>query len=230
MQGVGGEYRHGNDVLSWVQRLSPRATLPLQLAALFHDIDRVVTPGKGGGFRGNRNSAAYALHKKQHAQRSAVFIGPRLREIGFVSRVVERALFLIRHHDDTGEEVEVLRDPDLNTLVAADTFAFFTSIAPKLYATEGEARLRDKVRFMVDKLPDDARLLLWRSRLRNSVFERIKAEILWEYYRTKSENAASSSKYRFCPCCSLQLTRLTLQQHRRLLRCLRCGFVVVLQT
>jgi hypothetical protein len=182
MQGLEGEQAHAFDVLAWVRKLRPDAPSPLCLAALFHDIDRVVTPNVGGGFKGIRRGPEYALHKKRHANRSAAFIAPLLRERGFSSGIVDRALFLIVHHDDTGEEVAALADADLDCLVAADGFAFFTSIAPALFAAEGETRTRDKIRFMVEKLPESARLLLREHRLQREVFERLKTEVIAEYY------------------------------------------------
>jgi hypothetical protein len=226
MQGVDGEYLHGREVLFWVRRLDPQAKPTLMLAALFHDIDRVITPGKGGGFKGDRASSAYLLHKKQHAQRSAEFIGPLLREKGWLApRAIKRVMFLIQHHDDTGEEVDRLRDPDLNSLVVADTFAFFKTIALQLYKTEGKERVKDKVNFMVNKLPNHARLLLWRSRLSNPVFEQIKSDVILQHSLKMSENR---SNYRFCPFCSRHLKPYFLNKcHWR--RCVYCGFAISLE-
>lgn len=181
MQGIQGEYLHALDVLDWVHKLRPDAPTYLSLAALFHDIDRVITRDAGGGFKGNRHGPEYALHKKRHANRSASFIAPHLRELGLRPEVVDRATFLIVHHDDTGEEVAAIGDCDLDCLVAADSFAFFTSIAPKLYALEGESRTRDKIRFMIEKLPADARSLLRKHQLSDDVFERLKNETMAEY-------------------------------------------------
>jgi hypothetical protein len=182
MQGLQGEHAHALDVLAWVRKLRPDGPPALGLAALFHDIDRVVTPQAGGGFKGSRSGPEYAHHKKRHASRSADFIAPLLRERGIQPQVVERVVSLIVHHDDNGEEVAALADADLDCLVAADSFAFFTSIGPKLYAAEGESRTRDKIRFMIQKLPENARTLLREYRLSNQDFERLKNEVLAEYY------------------------------------------------
>ena len=182
MQGTAGEEAHALDVLTWVQKLRPDVSVSLGLAALFHDIDRVVTPNAGGGFKGTRSGPEYARHKKEHAGRSAAFIAPLLRKCGFSAEIVDRAVFLIVHHDDLAEEVAAIGDSELDCLVAADSFAFFTSIAPKLYEAEGESRTRDKIRFMIEKLPDNARILLREQHLSSEVFERLKAEVISEYY------------------------------------------------
>ncbi len=152
----------------------------LQLAAIFHDIDRVVTPGVGGGFKGDRKSIAYENYKKSHARRSAGYIIPLLTKEGISTKSLKRVAFLISHHDDTGNEVEELNDKELNILVAADSLSFFSSIAPKLYEKEGEARLKDKVRFMIEKMPKFARELLASQTLENTLFDKIKNEILAE--------------------------------------------------
>lgn len=178
MQGADGERVHALDVLSWVERLDPDASLSLRLAALFHDIDRVVNPSMGGGFKGDRSGDAYALHKKRHASRSADFIIPVLQNRGFPGEVLERTRFLILHHDDSGEEVSGLNDPDLDHIVTADSFAFFTSIAPRLFKAEGAKRIEDKIAFMIDKLPDTARTSLRRQHLDCDLFEKLKNQAI----------------------------------------------------
>lgn len=181
MQGIDGEKEHAEAVLSWVRKLSKYPSLELQTAAVLHDIDRIVTPGVGAGFEGDRVSKEYEEHKKAHAKRSADYIFPLLLEKGIHPKFVDRVRFLILHHDDRGVEVESYNDDELKILVTADSFAFFTSIAPKLYAAEGEERLREKVRFMVEKMPQFARKLLATHHLDDAVFERIKIQVLAEF-------------------------------------------------
>ena len=183
MQGIDGEKEHAECVLSWVEKLSPNPSPALKIAALFHDIDRIVTPHLGGGFKGDRRSKEYYEHKKAHAKRSADYVCPKLLTCGVNPQIVERIGFLISHHDDIGEEVNELNDDELNILVAADSFAFFTSIAPELYQKEGEDRLRDKIRFMVEKMPSFAKDLLASHKVENKFFDRIKNEIIAELGR-----------------------------------------------
>ena len=180
MQGVEGEKEHAKVVLSWVEKLSKNPSIALKISSLFHDIDRVVTSGVGGGFKGDRNSKEYLEHKKAHAKRSANYICRRLLENGVDSAMIDRVGFLISHHDDTGIEVERLNDSELDVLVTADSLAFFDTMAPKLYEAEGELRLRDKVKFMVEKMPKPARKIMASIRLDNRVFERIKQKVLKE--------------------------------------------------
>ncbi|OGD93003.1 hypothetical protein A2697_05085 [Candidatus Curtissbacteria bacterium RIFCSPHIGHO2_01_FULL_41_44] len=178
--GIEGEKEHGRMVLLWVGKLVKNPSVELQLSALFHDIDRVVTPGVGEGFAGDRKSKAYKSYKKTHAKRSADYICPKLIEKGIGHKVVERTRFLILHHDDTGAEISRLCDEELDVLVAADSLAFFSSVGPRLYELEGKDRLRDKIRFMVEKMPKFARTLLSSERFENEVFNRLKDEVLGE--------------------------------------------------
>lgn len=222
MQGVRGEEAHVLDVLRWVEKLNPKASVSLKLAALFHDIDRVITPKVGGGFKGDRNSKKYLRHKKDHARRSAEFIIPLLKKNKIANgATLKKARFLIVHHDDTGEEVAKINDSELNYLVSADSFAFFTSIAPKLFKAEGKERIKDKIRFMTDKLPDFARRLLRKQQLKNNIFNDLKNEIIGEYYVL---NNPRDEEYKFCPTCSAKLARNRVDG-KKLLSCSKCGFV-----
>lgn len=178
MQGVDGERAHGHDVFSWTVKLSPGASPALRAAALLHDVDRLVNPALAGGFRGDRSGPAYEQHKRAHAARSAAYASSQLSARGAAAADVERVRFLVAHHDDTGPEVESLGDADLDVLVAADVLAFFTSFAQRILELEGEARLADKVAFMVAKAPASARRLLEELRLADPALERVKAAAL----------------------------------------------------
>jgi 8-oxo-dGTP diphosphatase len=221
MQGAEGERLHALDVLQWVHQFGPRASVPLQIAALFHDIDRVVNPNIGGGFKSDRKSSSYIRHKKRHAHRSAAFVLPLLAPNGYSNDVTRRVEFLIVHHDDPRVEVERFADAELTQLVAADSFAFFTSIAPKLLACEGEGRLRDKIRFMIDKLADLTRTRLREYELNDPLFERLKNEVTDEYRRTHS---VRERPFRYCPSCRRLLARRRIDG-QSLMSCKVCHFV-----
>lgn len=180
MQGVDGEEEHAQDVLRWVEKLTDNPSVALKVAALFHDTDTIATPNVGNGFKGSRKSKEYQEHKKAHAKRSADYICPRLLDHGVETQLVKRIRFLISNHDDIGIEVYNLNDNELNILVAADSFAFFTSIAPKLYKIEGEERIKDKIGFMIEKMPAFAKKLLALHKVENDIFNRLKNEVLKE--------------------------------------------------
>lgn len=180
MQGVDGEKNHALDVYKWVQKIKKNASMTLKIAALFHDIDRIITPGVGAGFKGNRTTREYIEHKKAHASRSANYICPLFLKNGLNKSFVDRVRFLIQHHDDTGKEIEFINDRELDILVSADSLSFFDTIATALYKEEGEERLKDKVRFMIQKMPKLGKRLLESQILENKIFEKIKREVLSE--------------------------------------------------
>ena len=180
MQGIDGEKAHSLAVYNWIIKIDKNAPLALQITALFHDVDRIVNPGVGAGFKGDRTSIDYIAHKKAHAKRSADYICPILIKEGFDEQLVKRIEFLILHHDDPGNEVESINDKDLHTLVNSDSLAFFDTIAQKLYKIEGEDRLKDKVRYMIRKMSPYGREVLRKQKIEEPLFEKIKNEILKE--------------------------------------------------
>lgn len=178
--GIDGQKKHAKTVLSWVEKLADNPSTALKISALFHDIDTIVTKNAGGGFKGDRKSKEYQDHKKAHAKRSADYICSQLLKKDVKPKLIERIRFLITHHDDIGIEVQNFNDHELDILVAADSFAFFSSIAPKLYKLEGEKRLKDKIRFMIEKMPVFAKALLASHRVKNDLFNRLKNKVLKE--------------------------------------------------
>ena len=204
MQGMEKEKLHHLKVLEWVRELDSNPSQALELAALFHDIDRIVNPGVAGGFKGDRKSKAYLRHKRNHARRSADFAASALKGIVKDKKTMEKTLFLIAHHDDDWRRIKKAKSPELECLVAADVFGFFETYAQRIHELEGEERLRDKVRFMVEKLPDKARIMLWEHELKDGISNRIKNEVIKEYY---IKNNPGEKIYKFCPNCRTRLSR-----------------------
>lgn len=171
------EYGHAEDVANWIDTLSPDASAELLMAGWLHDSERLVDFDGTTGFKGDRSSPAYLEHKKGHAKRSAELAQKMLGELRWLGNI-ERVYFLILHHDDTGVEIEQLGDEELTTLAAADSFSFFTYIAPDMLQREGEQRLQDKANFMVDKMSARIRGLLSNQRLADPVIARVKDQAL----------------------------------------------------
>jgi 8-oxo-dGTP diphosphatase len=134
--------------------------------------------------------------------------------------LIERVQFLIEHHDDQ-QDLITDNDEELQVLIAADTYAFFTTIAPTLYREEGEKRLKDKVIFMVEKLNDKMRTKLWETPLENALFERIKNEVIRDYFLAHNPE---EKKYIYCPSCANKLIIKHIDR-RELLACPKCTFV-----
>lgn len=179
-QGIEGERKHAKEVLKWAKELDKNPSLSLKIAALFHDIDRVVNLGVGGGFEGDRKSKAYLLHKKAHAKRSADYICQKLLDSGVAPYLVKRIRFLITHHDDSLPEIQSFEDKELEILVAADSLTWFASTGPRIYRKEGEERARDKLKFMISKLPKFASQKLINLQVKDKMMSKLKDKVLQE--------------------------------------------------
>ena len=172
------EKRHAHDVLQWVEQLDSGATIETRIAALFHDVDRIVNPERARRSKYDRRSPEYFEHKKAHAQRSADYIGPVLLAKGVPQRSVDKIEFLIIHHDDQEKEVLSYNDKELDLLVAADSLSFFESFAINLLEELGEEQVRGKIEFMLAKMPERFRSHLKKIHLNHELLDRIKNETL----------------------------------------------------
>lgn len=172
------ELEHAEDVVNWINQLDPDASSELLMAGWLHDFERLLDPYETTGYKGDRNSPEYLAHKKHHANRGANLAKHRLELEGWTKESVDRVHFLISHHDDTGEEIEGIDDPDLTTLAAADSFSFFTYIAPDMLEREGQERLQAKADFMVGKMSSTIRGLLTKVHLSDPIILQVKENAL----------------------------------------------------
>jgi hypothetical protein len=175
------EQGHAADVVNWITILSPSVSVELLMAGWLHDCERLVNFDGSYGFKGDRNSQEYLKHKKDHAARSAHLAQDMLQKSDWPVASIDRICFLVLHHDDTGEEIDQIGDEELTILVAADSFSFFTFIAPSMLREEGENRLQDKANFMVDKMSSGFRKLLSGQQIDDSTISRVKNQALAKY-------------------------------------------------
>ena len=160
------ELVHAADTVRWIARLTEKPSIELFLAGQNHDWERIVYPGSTGGFAGKRDTPEYLAHKKRHAIRSTILVYQKLKSNRFSEYTCQRVAFLILHHDDTGEEIRKLNDPELQILVSADSMSFFSVIFPEMLSRgESEDRVRGKMKFMIGKMDEYAREILatWKS-------------------------------------------------------------------
>jgi len=158
--GVDGEKEHAIETMGWVTKLRADSSLPLKLAALFHDIDRIVTPNMGGlaeGFKGKRPSIEYQSYKKQHAKRSSDYACQQLLQKGFSAEVIRKTRYYINHHADSAEELELEGNEELNALVAADALAFLTNDSRRISQYAGEEVLKLETKLVMDSLPQSVK-------------------------------------------------------------------------
>ncbi|MFP2925974.1 DUF4202 family protein [Pyxidicoccus sp. 3LG] len=114
---VRADYLHALDAWQWVLRLAPEADLSVQAAALFHDVERLVSEADE---RVEHTAGDYQAFKDAHAARGAEMTCALLGELGVEERIRARVRHLVMKHERPGE------DPALALLNDADSLSFFS--------------------------------------------------------------------------------------------------------
>ena len=152
---VRADYAHALDVWQWMLRLQPQAGLVVQIAALFHDLERLV-------------SEADVRVERHRARTGAEMACELLAEIGLDPEIRCRAARLIAAH----ERPPAPGDPeaeDLALLNDADGLSFFSLNSPGYWDYFGPDATRRKVVFTLARLRPEAKQRLRRVRLRPEV-------------------------------------------------------------
>ncbi len=160
------DYRHAENVLEWVMRLSPDAGLALRLAAVGHDIERALPEEKVV----RSAYPSYDAFKKAHAENSARILRRLLRKYPFDDEIIERVCFLVRHHEfgvEGDREVEVLKD--------ADSLSFFECNLPYYLEREGEEKALERMRWGYRRLSEKGKLLLSQLPLNEELVRKMNA-------------------------------------------------------
>jgi predicted metal-dependent HD superfamily phosphohydrolase len=157
---VRADYNHALDVWQWTLRLDANATLSVQLAALFHDIERLVSePDR----RVEHLAADYQQFKDAHAREGAVMTRKVLSDAGVAPAVIERVVTLIEHHERPSEDAEVALLND------ADALSFFSLNSPGYADYFGPDQTRKKVAYTWNRMRESARAKLATVHLRDDV-------------------------------------------------------------
>jgi len=167
---VRADFDHALDVWQWALRLNPDASLALQLAALFHDLERLRSEARE---RREQHAGDYPAYKRRHAREGARFAVSVLAAAGVHPAVLERTGRLIAAHDEPAAG----RDRELGQLVDADALSFFSLNSPGFLDAYGPAHTRQKVAFTLARLSLDGRSRLGQLRLRPAI-ERLVDELL----------------------------------------------------
>lgn len=150
---VEADYRHALDVWQWVLRLEPEAGAAVQIAALFHDIERVFTEAES---RSEQAVADYDDYKARHAARSAWITAAVLREEKLDPALAARAVELIAGHDQPGRVNSagkaLSEDPDAALLEDADALSFLSLNSAGYLRYYGEEQARRKVEWTLARL------------------------------------------------------------------------------
>ncbi|KYF69501.1 DUF4202 family protein [Sorangium cellulosum] len=168
---VRADYDHAIDVWQWMLRLDARASAAAQAAALFHDVERLVSEAN---VRIEHRAPDYQAFKDEHARRGAALARSALADVGLPPEVLDRVGVLVSAHERPGDDAE------LALLNDADALSFFSLNSGGFLDYYGPEHTRAKVAYTLRRLRPAARALLPRIRCRPEV----EAMILGEPRRT----------------------------------------------
>lgn len=157
---VRADYAHALDTWQWTLRLASEASLPLQLAALFHDVERLVSEAS---VRVEQHAQDYAAFKRAHARRGGELVRAALRDVGLARTVLDRVATLVATHEEAGEDREAALLND------ADALSFFSRNSAGFADYYGEAHTRAKVRYTLARMSRSALSTLGTVRLRGDI-------------------------------------------------------------
>ncbi len=147
---VKADFEHALDVWQWLLRLSSEASLEAQVAALFHDVERLVSEPD---VRIEHRAPDYQEFKDAHARAGAQMACDVLEGL-LTPPQLWRVGHLIAHHERPGadEELALLND--------ADALSFFSLNSPGFLAYYGPEHTRRKVAYTLGRLRPERHSLL----------------------------------------------------------------------
>lgn len=140
---VAADLDHARDTWRWVLRLDRDASLAVQIAALFHDVERLVSEAER---RVEQHASDYAAFKNAHAAAGARMTGEALVKLGADGDLVERVVDLVSTHERPEE------DPEKLLLNEADALSFFSLNACGFISYYGRAHTEKKVAYTLARL------------------------------------------------------------------------------
>lgn len=165
---VRADWTHSLDVWQWALRLDSGAGLEIQLAALFHDVERLVSEADA---RVEHKASDYPSFKDEHARLGAEMADAALADAGVDPGTRARVARLIEGHEhppSPGDPDAALFN-DAALLNDADALSFFSLNSPGYLDYFGPEAARRKVAWTLARLRPEARLRLEGVRLRPDV-------------------------------------------------------------
>jgi hypothetical protein len=160
---VRADYDHALDAWQWVLRLAPGAGLGVQLAALFHDVGRLVIEAERGGEPGGSEQRAI---ESAHADQGAKIALEVLTACGVAPATCAEVARLIREHERQDPSAS---DADLMLLADADALSFFSLSSAGFADRHGANPTRDRMRHRLARMSSAAIRRLADIRLREDV-------------------------------------------------------------
>jgi hypothetical protein len=164
---VRADYRHALDAWQWTLRLDGAASLALQAAALFHDVERLTSEPR---IRVEHLAPSYAAFKAAHAEAGAERAAAIFADVGMHPAAAARARELIASHEQPGEDAE------LRLLNDADALSFFSLNSPGFLDYFGPVHTRRKIRYTLGRLSPASARHLPRLRMRPDFAALVTAE------------------------------------------------------
>jgi uncharacterized protein DUF4202 len=153
---VHADYQHALDAWQWVLRLEPEADLSTQLAALFHDVERLLSEADA---RVEHKAENYQLFKDAHAALGAELTYALLEDLGVDAATCERVRWLVTQHERPGEDtaLALLNDADALSFFSLNSSGFLRYFSPE--------HCRRKVAYTLARLRPEHHARLERIRL-----------------------------------------------------------------
>lgn len=164
---VRADYGHALDTWQWTLRLDPDTDLAVQLAALFHDVERLSSEADA---RVEQHAADYQAFKDDHAERGAELADALLAWIGADAGTRAKTARLIAAHEHPPEP----GDPDAQALALlndADALSFFSLNSVGYLDYFGPEATARKVAYTLRRLRPESRRHLGGLRLRPALSE-----------------------------------------------------------
>lgn len=157
---VRADYQHALDTWQWVLRLEPEADLAVQVAALFHDVERLLSEAD---VRVEHKAEDYQLFKDAHAALGAELTCSLLGELAVDGATCERVRWLVTQHERPGEDsaLALLNDADALSFFSLNSSGFIRYFSPE--------HSRRKVAYTLARLRPKHRARLERVRLAPAV-------------------------------------------------------------
>jgi hypothetical protein len=157
---VRADYNHALDAWQWLLRLDAEASQAVQIAALFHDIERLVSEPD---VRVEHLAGDYQAFKDAHARKGAAMTDAVLADAGVGESVRAHVYELVAQHERTSADAE------LALLNDADALSFLSLNSPGYADYFGAEQTKKKVAYTWNRMRPGARAKLGIVHLRSDV-------------------------------------------------------------
>ena len=142
---------HHVGVVYWIKKLKPDADEALFIAAVAHDVERIIPKNRKEEMNLIKKSKEGFLNKKmlkKHQKRSVEIIGKFLEKQGADKKLVKRVKMLVSKHEEGGNR-------DQSLLKDVDSLSFFENNIDRILEMipeMGEKKVREKIDWMYNRI------------------------------------------------------------------------------